>query len=142
MRLVVIVLMLFICSSCCSHNLYVSHEAVSKDSLASVHVNTPDPLHEVNPVGQRLFVSWKLPRSLVKSGDVQGVLKVRYFNNQQENIPFQVNSPWGRYMYSLLDDEYFEKNGLMTYKVEIIKDGKVLKEWKHQLWAELISFDI
>lgn len=140
-RTLVIITLLFSCSACCSQRLYISQEPVSKDTLASTHVNSPDPRHKINSIGQRLFISWKLPAKMFKSEGLRGILKVRYFNEEQIIIPFEIKHMWGHYVYTLVDQEYFDKKGIMTYKAEIVRnDGSVVKEWKHQLWAELISF--
>lgn len=42
-------------------------------------------------------------------------------------------------MYTLLNERYFETEGILTYKVDLMGDGQILEEWRHQLWHELIK---
>ncbi len=142
MRFIKIVPIFFLLSACCSGRVCIRQEVITKDSLASVQMHTPDPRHEENPLGQRLIVKWRFPKNAIKDRkDVQGLLKIRYYNFEQQNIYFPITGSWGFYVYDLLNEEYFEKEGILTYKVEVICEEEVIEEWTHQLWAELISFD-
>lgn len=44
--------------------------------------------------------------------------------------------------YKLFNEEYDKTGGILTYKAEIVtEDGTVYREWKHQLWVNLIQIE-
>ena len=47
----------------------------------------------------------------------------------------------GLYLFTLINEDYFEKGGILTYKAELIKGDQILDEWYHQLWTDLILID-
>ena len=43
-------------------------------------------------------------------------------------------------MYSLLGQDYYETQGLLTYKVELVtKNEERLAVWRHQMWVNMIT---
>lgn len=128
------------CGCCGTKHISVFSEPIDKNRLASVHVNTPDPRHEINPHGQRLYVSWCIPKSF-RDTKLRGVLKVRFNVPEEATIPFEIDRPRGTMTYQILNEEYFEKEGILAYKVQIFSDGKEIDSYQHSMWADLISFD-
>lgn len=47
----------------------------------------------------------------------------------------------GTMIYQLLNKEYFEKEGILAYKVQIFSDGHEIDSYQHTMWTELISCD-
>ena len=41
---------------------------------------------------------------------------------------------------TLLDDTYFDRCGILTYKAELFSGNVPLYCWRHQLWSEVITF--
>lgn len=132
----------FPCFCGCSNSKHISvfNEPINQSRLASVHVNAPDPLHELNPHGQRLYVSWSLPKKY-KDANLRGVLKVRFNTPEEATIPFKMDRLRGTMTYQILNEEYFSKEGILAYKVQIFCDGEEIDTYKHTMWTDFISFD-
>ena len=136
--LIALFLLLFGCEK---YYLSVTREAVDRARLASTFVRSPDPRQENPPRGQELTIEWRLPESDLEEG-LTLVLSIIYKNHSQDTICYPVNKRRGVLTYSLLGEDFKQTEGLLTYKVEILqKDHTVIKEWKQQLWTELIAID-
>jgi hypothetical protein len=136
-----LIVLLLLLVSCEKYYLSVTREAVDRARLASTFVKSPDPRQESPPKGQELTIEWRLPEKDLEEG-LTLVLSIIYKNHSQETICYPVNKRRGVITYSLIGEEYKQTEGLLTYKVEILqKDNLVLKEWKQQLWTELIVLD-
>lgn len=134
------ILILFLCS-CEKYYLSVKRESVDQRMLASTYVGSPDPLQKNPPKGQELIMEWRLPRGNMGE-KMTLVLEVLYKNYTQETISYPISRRRGVITYSLLGEEYKEKEGLLTYKAEIRDEkGTILQEWKQHLWTELIVID-
>lgn len=121
--------------------LSVRTEYMSHESLASYYVETPDPLLENPPMGQRLIVKWSLPQNVL---DVEGLhleAIIRLKNKKEIEKSFPVCHSRGQFIYTLLNDQYFESGGIQTYKIALKGKDCVVEEWRHQLWVELLHFD-
>ncbi|MCH9632434.1 MAG: hypothetical protein S4CHLAM6_07700 [Chlamydiae bacterium] len=127
-----------LCGCSGSKHISVLNEPINHGRLASTHVNAPDPLHELNAHGQRLYVSWSLPK-LYKGAQLNGILKVRFNISEQVTIPFKIERLKGTITYQIINEEYFQKEGIQSYKVQIFSDGKELDCFQHTMWTELIS---
>ncbi len=126
----------------CTNRLSVQTQYVSYEDLASYIVNTPDPLLNNPPIGQKIIISWALPPKYFCMNDLHIELTMRFRTNHEictQKIPIDKRS--GLYVYSLLNDDYLRTNGIETYKVSIIGNGQVIEQWRHQLWVELICLD-
>lgn len=130
-----LILIPFLCS-CLSERLTAHMSYLSRKSLASYHVDTPDPCLNDPPLGQRLLISWNLPKENVS--DVYLKLTVRFNNREEKVICQKLRRNWGTYTYTLINEAYFACCGIQTYKVELIRCNEVVECWQHQLWAELI----
>lgn len=135
-----LVAMLIALASCCSNEqLSVFTEYVSIESLPSYRIGTPDPRLYCPDYGQKLHISWSVPKSC-HYHTLELSLKLRFGNKEEQNELIPLESVTGIYVFSLLNEEYRKKGGIFTYKVELRGDGQVLKVWEHQLWAERIQF--
>jgi hypothetical protein len=121
--------------------LTVQTEYLSHENLASYHVRTPDPLLWNPPIGQRLLVSWQLPPSIKCTEDLALNIQLHFHNHttKTEIVPVRRNT--GTYVYALLNADYSEKKGILTYKVQLTLADQILEEWRHQLWVELITLN-
>lgn len=121
--------------------LSVHSDYVARESLASYWVDTPDPLLNCPPFGQRLVISWSVPRELLKLENPHLEITIRMRNRDQvvRYVPLKRSS--GTTLYRILNEQYCESGGFLTYKVQLIAGGCVYEEWRHQLWAELLSID-
>ncbi len=134
-------LALFMLSGCSQPFLTVHTDYLSHENLASYHVRTPDPLLNHPPIGQRLIVTWSIPKNYLAFDDLHLEISIRFRNREQlvENLSLLKRS--GTYVYALLNEDYTAKRGILTYKVNLIGNGQPLEEWRHQIWAELIVMD-
>ena len=125
-------------ASCGKSYLSITQEPVDARSLASTYIGSPDPRQAHPPLGQMLVVSWAVAPSLIKK-HLQIVLKVNYWNYTDATFYYPLNKPVGYLTYSLLNEEFEKKVGLLSYAVQIIgEDGEVYEDWKHQLYTKLI----
>lgn len=123
-----------------SKHISVFNEPIDQNRLASVHVNAPDPLHEINPHGQRLHVSWKIPK-IYEGHSLHGMLKIRYNTPEQMDIPFEIHSLKGSMTYELINEDYFSKKGIGAYQIQIFSDEIAIDTYQHSMWADLILID-
>jgi hypothetical protein len=135
-------LLLFCLTSCTYRPLVVQTEYISHENLASYQVGTPDPRLNEPMIGQRLILTWSIPKSYLDYEDLHIHLKVRFHSREEEELEIPVHSHYGTYVYSLVDEKFCASRGILTYKAEMIANHCILEEWRHQLWSELISFDI
>lgn len=131
-----LLLALLICG-CTHRSLTVQTQYFSAENLASYVVDTPDPLLNTPPIGQRLIISWDL-----KEWDwyekFHLKLTVRYANREEITQDVALYKKSGYYLFEVMNSDYCETGGIQTYKVELIGDDTVLNEWRHQLWRDLI----
>lgn len=132
-------LSLLICSSCANSFLSVHTDYLSCENLASYHVGTPDPRLNNPPIGQRLIVIWAVPRPCLYYNDLYLDVTIRFRNREEIRERVEVDRMHGTYVYELLNDDYIEKGGMLTYKIDLIGDGYILEEWRHQIWTETID---
>ena len=142
MRLSQCLIFLFLfCFSCEKYYLSVKREAVDRMKLASTFVGSPDPRQKNPPKGQELILEWRLPEQALQE-ELVLVLSVIYKNHTEEKIRYPINRRRGVITYSVLGNDYKETEGFLTYKAEILnKDQSVIKQWKQQLWTDLIVID-
>lgn len=127
-------------TSCMTEVLTVHMDYVSHSHLASTYVNTPDPQLEHAFAGQRLIISWWIPLHDQGCGPFEIRLKLRYGNREEAAtvIPFKGRQGW--YVYALTNEDYFEKKGIQTYHVQLYAGEKLIEQWQHQLWVQLVEF--
>lgn len=128
----------FLLSGCTRERLTVYTDYLSRQNLASYHVGTPDPRLNNPPVGQRLIISWSLPKKYLCMDDLHLEATIRLWNHEEIKENIQLYKLSGTYIYSLINEDFFDTEGIMTYKVDLIGNNEVLDEWRHQLWTELI----
>jgi hypothetical protein len=129
--------LLFFLSSCYKNHFYVQQERIDRNFLASSRVNTPDPLQENPPLGQRLVVGWDFPRSTFRK-ELHLILTIRFWDGTQE--VFERCLERRRDYLVFFFPQEGEGKKILTYKVQAFtKDGKEVGEWIHQLWTELIN---
>ena len=141
LTIVLIPCFLLFLTSCQKYYLHVHNETVNVNSLASTFVQSPDPLQKDPPVGRRLILEWKLPKNAIEEA-LSLDLRIIYKNYEEETLHFAIDRKRGVVFFPLLGEEYKKKKGFLTYRAEIKnKDGKILDEWKQQMWIDLIRID-
>ncbi len=134
-------LLLLLLSSCQKYEVSVSQHLINRDYLASTHAATPDPRQACPPMGEMLSANWILPTCLLEE-EPSLKLHVIYKNYTEEIFTYPIENKRGYVTYFLINDDFFEKKGILTYKAEIItEEGEIYREWKHQLWVNLITLE-
>lgn len=128
----------------CQHffpHLTAYTEYLTIERLASTIVETPDPLKYYPELGQRLVINWYLPADYLKEEDLHLEVVVRFRNREQDSFSIPICRANGGYYYEVLNDDFSENGGILTYKMDLIGSGEVLEVWRHQMWTELICLD-
>jgi hypothetical protein len=130
---------LLLFSGCRQYYLSICQEWVDVRYLASTHVKTPDPRQDHPPIGQMLILDWRIPKEILKKKpEVVLDLILWDYTTRQMRIPIKRRMDFAT--YRLFNAEYEKTGGILTYKAEIVtQDGQVFREWKHQLWVNLIT---
>lgn len=132
---------LWLLTGCDKYYLSLRQMPIDVSYLASSHVNTPDPRRLDPPRGQKIVLQWAVPPELLEKKP-QIVFHMIYKNHTEKTVIYPIESRLGYEVYSLLDKDYDETGGLLTYKADIItSDHQIYREWKHQLWVNLITLE-
>lgn len=135
-----LLLCLLILNSCASKDtLSAFTEYVTREQLASYIIGTPDPALNSPPVGQKLYISWNLPLEY-NDCELFIKLKIRFKDKSEIEEWIKINKRSGTYVYALLNKEYFNRKGFLSYKIELYGNDLLIKEWCHQMWVEIIKF--
>lgn len=123
----------------CDKHLSVQTQYLNRSSLASFHIGTPDPQLHFPRIGQQLLIEWKFPKSYLCENCLQIQYTIRFGNRSEiiETIPVEKCNSY--YVFDLSSDQFCERGGIRTYKVEVLYQGEIIESWYHQLWVELIS---
>lgn len=132
---------LVVLAGCCGHGpLNVRHQYLDSRYLASSHVGTPDP-NASRFYGQQLIIQWAVPKEERKLPNKNLLLTVRFGNAQVKEVVFPIQGRGGTCRYRLLGRNFCDKRGVITYKIEMRSGDCVLREWTHQVWAELVEIE-
>ncbi|MBA2726612.1 MAG: hypothetical protein H0U49_00360 [Parachlamydiaceae bacterium] len=124
-----------------TQKLTVFSTYVTRENLASYRVGTPDPSLNCPSVGQKLIITWRLcPEDLTQEPLLMR-LNLRFHNRTYHSQDIPITTLSGTYVYSLLNKEFFESEGLMAYKVELIGNNNLISEWRHKIWVDPILFN-
>jgi hypothetical protein len=130
---------LFFLTSCNNYYLSLRQMPVDASYLASASIGSPDPRTKNPPYGQKIILQWRVP---TLANNPQLVFTIVYKNHTEKKFVYPIQRTIGYEVYSLLNKDYDETGGVLTYRAEIVgEDNTVLKEWKHQLWVNLITLD-
>jgi len=126
--------------SCQSHYLNVQTQYLSRQNLASFHINSPDPALERPLIGQRLMISWSVPKNFCYLDHLTLKLKVRLKDYQEEEIKVSIQQRVGTYFYDVVQDKFEYTGGILTYKADLLNENCLIYSWTHPLWTDLITF--
>lgn len=137
----ILLVLAFVATGCVKHHIRLQTDYLSRENLASYHVGTPDPLLYCPPIGQRLIMSWSVPYGWIHELDLKIQLRMIFRDHTEECVEITLARAYGLFTYCLVNDDYFEKGGILTYQATLIKGDEVIDEWRHQLWTELITIE-
>lgn len=138
--LLLLPMMLFF-TGCRPYYLAVSQDWVDVRYLASYNAGTPDPRLAHPPVGQILILDWRVPKEILKRKP-EVILDLILWDYTARQIRFPIKSQMDYTTFKLLNEDYEKTGGVLTYKAAIkTEDGELFREWKHQLWVNLITIE-
>lgn len=126
-----------LCHSC-TNRLSVRTEYLSHEQLASYTIKTPDPALRCPLIGQRLIVSWRLPKAYLAYPDLHLYVQLRWHTHEEIEQRIPIETRRGYYVYTLADDDYQQSGGVVTYQVEVREQDNTLEKWTHPLWKECL----
>ncbi len=130
---------LLLLTGCSKYYLSLRQIPVDATYLASSQVNTPEP--RTPPHGQKIVLQWAVPPELLEQMP-QIIFHVVYKNHTEKTFVYPIESRLGFEVYTLINQDYDATGGILTYAAEIMTpDHQVYREWKHQLWVNLITLD-
>jgi hypothetical protein len=121
--------------------LTVYNQAVDKKYLASTKVKTPDPRQHPVDRGQRLIIAWSAPGANFKKDCWSLKAYLQYGNRKEEVKEIAVQRRFGEWTLEWVGDEFYHKRGVVSYKVDLLKNGVVEKTFCHQLYCEIIRLE-
>lgn len=132
-----IALVLLTALTACQHRptVYARSEYFDTKYLASSHIDTPDPCRACFN-GQQIILNWNVPSRALPATIV---LQVRYGNHECAELTYQVDQPSGFQVYRLLNQEFWEKEGIASYSLKIYSADQCIGTWNHHLWADIIE---
>ncbi len=129
--------LLFLCA-CGREQLTVFTEYISFQTLPSYKINTPDPRLFCPDVGEKLHINWSLP----KSAPYQCLyleIELAFENGTFDHFTVPVETANGVYLFPLINEDYYEKGGVFSYRIRLYGDSCLIKEQRHILWKEPID---
>ncbi len=140
MRLVLFFLLLLATSSCKRSPLEVEAAYFTRKDLASVHVGTPDPNKLLPIFGQRLYIKWDTQEISQAKPPLELFIRVMLKKGKmlEEKIPLKESS--GSYLFPIVGANFSDEGGLLSYKIELLSQGKVIATSRHKFWVEPIKF--
>lgn len=129
---------LLILAGCTQNRLTVFTEYLSIETLPSYVIGTPDPRLYNPDVGEKLHINWHIP-SQECSRDLRLSLSLHFGNRTEEKLWVDLSAPSGIYIYTLINEAYWEKEGIFTYKVELYSGDTLIDTWQHLLYTERIK---
>ena len=139
--LIALLIAILFLTGCSFQPLTVQTQFLNRENLASFIIGTPDPSLDNPSIGERLFIQWSLSSPDFDGEDLILNLKVRFRNYQENEINIPIENKRGYYLYDLINQDYCDSGGILTYLAEIRKGDCVIASWKHPLWTPLITFD-
>lgn len=137
----ILFLYLFFLSGCQKYYLTLRQIPVDSEYLASHHVSSPDPRQLQPFFGQKVVMQWSIPSKLLLQNP-QLVFHIIYKDHTQESMVYPIKHRNGVEIFSILNDTYQLKEGILTYQAYICtQDGTIYRDWKHQLWVQLIKLE-
>jgi hypothetical protein len=128
-------------SGCSQYYLSVGQQWIDARYLASSHAHTPDPRQGHPPVGQMLVIDWRVPEEILKQKP-EVVLELILWDYTTKTVRYPITKKMDYTTFKLLNEEYEKCGGILTYKASILTpEGKPYREWKHQLWVNLITVE-
>ena len=121
--------------------LSVYNQPINNKYYSSVHAETPSPKVDRGEVGQRLIISWDIPYRDFRKHQWTTRLIVQFGNRTEETFTKEIEEFEGDWILKYSGRPYIDKRGIVSYKAELLQDGRTVDLFQHQLWCELIQLE-
>lgn len=128
-------------SGCSSYRLYARVERMSPGSSVHQILDTPTPKGWKEPTGQRLVVSWVLPRASYSKDKLDLHLDVIFSKGCHEQLKVDSISRLGHWVFENSGAEIKERGHIATYKIWITDADKTIREFRHKLYQDWLDPD-
>lgn len=118
--------------------LEVRSEYLNERYLASYDTDTVDPCSSCF-LGQQVVIHWCLPTYIKNPTTCFFVLTLRYGNHTTEEVKVPLNQASGWWIFRLLNCDYWDRGGILTYKVDLYEGDVLLDSWRHHVWTEILN---
>lgn len=126
-------------TACTKPGLTIRSEYFTKKNLASVHVDTPDPRKMSMDFGQRIILSWYLPKETFNAGQTTLTVRIRLQNGEEKTEAFPLTATHGTKIINVFGEDFTVKGGIQSYFASIDVNGKSVASSRHKLWSEKIQ---
>jgi hypothetical protein len=130
--------MAFLTAGCHRSFLSVRSEYLTPQDLASERIITPDPSRDCF-FGQQLVIHWNLPAPCFLRDKTILAISIRYKNLETERKDFFLPTSRGFLTLKFINEAYWLKGGVLSFKVEVFNQEELLDCWVHHVWADLIE---
>lgn len=111
-------------------------EFVDYDYTAAAHLGIGQP--KIDDVGQQIVITWALPKKMARTLPLVMHLHVYYGNGIVEKFSYELWQLSSYKVFSLTGEAYHQAQGVVSYKVSLLHNGRELCNRKHHLWTEII----
>ncbi|MEZ5315668.1 MAG: hypothetical protein R3E91_05640 [Chlamydiales bacterium] len=110
-------------------------ESLYPEYLASQHILTPDPYDHCF-FGQQIVIRWNIKK---EDPPLRLLLHVRYGTREYTTFSYSLTKSSGYQIYRLINEAYWDHEGIISYKAEMYKEDRKIADWEHHLWTEIIE---
>lgn len=135
------VLTLLCLSSCSQPSLSSFTEFIDNDYTAGAQLGIEQGGARDEILGQQVVVTWSLPYRLQKLLPATLHLSIYYGDGKIEKLTYEVRQLSGYRVYCLKGDNYYNRQGIVSYKVSLFGEGKEIVSRRHHIWTEVIAVD-
>lgn len=130
-----LICLLPILTACSKVPLKARLEALTPQSLASSKVGSPDPLKS-SFCGQQIVITWKT-HSCYKHLSI--LLEYVDGSHQYHKLRAPLEYYRGAKVFRLLNDEYYQSGGILTYKVSLYDNNYLIGYYNPITWVDWIE---
>ncbi len=134
--------LVFFVTGCSTHRLYGRLERVSSGTSVHEILLTPTPGDWTESSGQRLVVSWLLPRSKFSIDQLTLHADIVFSKGQRDLIEVDSITRWNHWIYEHSNEKIDQRGPIVTYKIWITDKEEILQSFQHKLYREWIDPDV
>jgi len=133
--------LLLVFSACGRYYVEVYQKKIDASDLASSSIESPDPRSKHPPYGQMLAIEWQLPQKILSENPLVQ-LDVLFWDNVERHYVWPIQQRKGFVTLPIINGQFERTGGVLAYRARVLtEEGKLFREWRHQLWVNLITID-